>query len=90
MGPGTVIGAGVTSGTGMLPTISAKLVAGIPAGGNGGAGYCARARAANVKKETASAAANRPPRRRRVWLPAMDLLSEYGVSSIPAIQRGCP
>ena len=90
MGPGTAIGAGVASGTGTLPTMSAKLVAGVPAGGNGGAGYCARARAANVKKERASTAANRPPRRLRGWLPAMELLSEYGVSSIHAIQRGCP
>ena len=41
VGPGTVIGAGVTSGAGTLPTASAKLAAGIPAGGNGGDGFCA-------------------------------------------------
>ena len=90
MGPGTVIGAGITAGDVTASTTSATLAAGILAGGNGGDGFCAGRRPADVRKETASAAANRPPRRRRVWLPAIGLLSEYGVSSIPAIHRGCP
>jgi hypothetical protein len=41
-------------------------MAGIPAGASGGDAFCARARPANTRQETASAAANRPPRGRRV------------------------
>src|SRR5437763_202206 len=87
MGPGTVIGAGVTSGAVALSTTSANLAAGVPAAGNGGNGFCAWVAPAKLK-QMASAAANGPPRRRRVWLPAIGLLPECVVSEIPPFHAG--
>jgi hypothetical protein len=72
--PGAVIGVGVASGAVTLSTISPTRAEGAPPGGNGGDAVCAGARPAHVTKAMASAAANRPPGKRGVWLPDIGLI----------------
>ena len=69
---------------------SARFWAGNPDAGTGGDGSCAGARPANVNNERASAAANGPPRRRRISLPAIGRPLSVRITSVPALGGGTP
>ena len=64
-------------GSGVDVTISARLRSGTPVDWYRWRRGLRRATPADVRRETASATANRPPRTRRVWLPAIGRSSTY-------------